>query len=420
VALLEYINYVPHRAVVLEQGVEWVLNACARTLSGLPQIFWNDGTPWAEANHWALENAHFGAVKLETVQNLMGHLHKYAKWLEEEQVDWRHFPMRKSDRVLVRYRGALIVDRNDGRISPSTATARMRAVIQFYRHCSAHNFVSREAPKWNDKQVVVHFYDSCGFERTTQRLSTDISIPNRARPGLRLEDGLLPITAEHQRQLLLFTKTNASYELHLMLMIGFYTGARLGTITSLRIETLEEATPGLLVPDMWNIAIGPGTRVSTKFDVKGTLLIPEQIMRELRLYAYSTRRIKREEMAAKDDKSLLFLTRFSKPYKSTAVSREMVDLRRSATKTGLKFMDKFHFHQTRATFGTWLMSIALKVTTVKEALIFVRQAMLHKHESTTMRYIHFMEQTKAKVEVANAFSEAFMGLADRVGDGKRP
>lgn len=102
-AQLEYINYVPHRAVIREQGLEWVLDACARTLSGLPQVFWNNGTPWAEANHWALDKARHGAVKLETVQNLMGHLHKYASWLEEEQVDWRHFPMRKSDRVLVRY-----------------------------------------------------------------------------------------------------------------------------------------------------------------------------------------------------------------------------------------------------------------------------------------------------------------------------
>ena len=244
-AHLEYINYVPHRAVVLDQGVEWVRDSCARILSGLPQIFWTSGTPWAEANHWALDKARCGCVKLETVQNLMGHLHKYASWLEEEQVDWRHFPMRKSDRVLVRYRGALIADRNDGRISPSTAAARMRAVIQFYRHCSAYNFVSREAPKWNDKQIVVRFFDSRGFERTTQRLSTDMSIPNRSRPGFRLENGLLPITAEHQHQLLLFTKANVSEELHLMLMMGFFTGARLGTITTLRVESVDKATPDL-------------------------------------------------------------------------------------------------------------------------------------------------------------------------------
>lgn len=415
-ARLESVNYVPHRAVVHEHRVEWVRESGVPALSGLPQIFWNGCTPWAEANHWALDKARSGGVKLETVQNLMGHLHKYASWLEQEQVDWRHFPTRKSDRVLVRFRGALIAARNAGHISPSTATARMRAVIQFYRHSSTHNFVNRDAPKWNDKQVVVRYFDSFGFERTIQRLSTDISIPNRARPGFTLEDGLLPISANHQNQLLRFTSENVSEELHLMLMMGFFTGARIGTITTLRVENLDNATPDLMVPGMWNIAVGPGTKVATKFNVKGSLLVPNQLMRELKRYAYSAGRIKREEKAAKEHKFFLFLTRYSNPYKPSTVSREMTDIRRSATKASLKFMSKFHFHQSRATFGTWLMSITLSVAgvSVKTAIEFVRNAMLHKRESTTMRYITFIEHTKAKIEVANAFSEAFIGISRRL------
>jgi integrase len=97
----------------------------------------------------------------------------------------------------------------------------------------------------------------------------------------------------------------------------------------------------------------------------------------------------------------------------------MVDLRRSATKAGLKFMGKFYFHQSRATFGTSLMSIALGLTgvSVKAAIQFVRDAMQHAHESTTMRYITFIEITKAKIEAANAFSEAFIGLSSRFRDG---
>ena len=420
-ARLENINYVPHRAVVLENAVEWVRESGVPALSCLPQIFWKNGMPWAEANHWALDKARFAYVKLNTVQNLMGHLHKYASWLEQEQVDWRHFPPRRSDRVLVRFRGALIVARNAGHISPSTTTARMRAVIQFYRHCSSYNFVSRDAPKWTDKQIVVRFFDSCGFERTLQRLSTDISIPNRARLGFRLEDGLLPIRSDHQTQLLRFTSENASEELHLMHMAGFFTGARSGTITTLRVQSLENATPDIQASGMWNIRVGPGTMVTTKFDVSGTLLVPDQLMQELKRYAYSSRRVKRVEKAAKENKSLLFLTSFSNPYKPTAISREMVALRRRATKAGLKFMTKFRFHQTRATFGTWLMSIALSVPNVsmKAAIEFVRNALLHKHESTTMLYIKFLEHTEAKIEVANAFSKAFIGIESRLGDGKR-
>jgi hypothetical protein len=236
-ARLEYIKYQPHRATIEAGEVLWVADTCHRFIEQLPQLFWADGTPWAEANHWALEKALNPGLKILTAQSLMGHLRAYANWLELADVDWRHFPMRKQDRVLVRYRGALITDRDEGRIGASTATARMNAVIQFYRHCGVYGFVSRQTPMWQDKQVVVRYYDSVGFERSMLRLSADIAIPNRARQGTILEDGLLPLTAEHQRGLLQYAAEHTSPELYLMLMTGFFVGARLGSITTLRIIT---------------------------------------------------------------------------------------------------------------------------------------------------------------------------------------
>jgi len=410
-ARLESIYYIPHIPVVEYGKVEWVRNTSLRPIDGLPQLFWKEGRPWTEANHWALDKSSQQAVKLSTIESLMGHLHKYANWLETEEIDWRHFPIRKSDRVLFRFRGALIQARDSGQLRPSTTTARMRAVIQFYRHCAIHNLISNDLPKWQDKQVVVEYLDTFGFERTLLRLTTDLSIPNRARQGLILEDGLLPISAEHQRELLIFTANYASAELNLMLMSAFFTGGRIGTLTTLSVSSLESAVPDSRVLGMWCLPVGPGTGVATKFDVSGKLLIPDELMKLAKKYAYSPRRLKRQGKAAKEHKELLFLTRFGKPYKPAAIAREMVELRRNATKSGLKFMQKFHFHQSRATFGTWLMTIALSVTSVKASIEFVRDAMMHKHESTTMRYIKFLEHTKVKIEIANAFSEAFLGLA---------
>lgn len=426
-ARLERINYVPHQWCVTEGKVSWVRTPSQRSILNLPQIFWKGGQSWVEANHWALDKVRSGGVKLETVQSLMAHLHKYASWLEQQKdkVDWRHFPTRKSDRVLARYRGALIEARDAGDLMPSTTTARMNAVIQFYRHCAAHNFISRHAPKWQERPVVIAYFDSTGFERTLLRLTTDMSIPNRARQGFRLEDGLLPITAAHMTELLSFSSANVSEELHLMLSFGFFTGARIGTISSLRIDSIENAIQEPSIPGMWNIAVGPGTGVATKFDVSGHLMVPDFLLNELKRYAYSPRRLKREPFAAKEHKSLLFLTRFGNPYSKpdslsgSAITREMTNLRRISVKAGLKFMQSFHFHQSRATYGTWIMSIALAKVGQKSAIEFVKNTMLHKEEATTMRYITFLEHTKAKIEMGNAFTEAFGGLFTRLGDPKR-
>jgi integrase len=218
------------------------------------------------------------------------------------------------------------------------------------------------------------------------------------------------------RELMFFSKANASAELHLMLTTGCFTGARLGTITTMRISALEQAIRDPMVPGMWVVPVGPGTGIVTKFDVSGDLMLPDPLMKQLREYASSRRHLDRVIKATKENKSLLFLTRHGKPYKPTAVDREMVELRRNGLAGGLKFLQKFKFHQTRATYGTWLMSICLGVATVKASIEYVKRAMHHKNEATTFGYITFIENTKAKIEVANAFTEAFLGLKNRLSE----
>ncbi len=407
---LEYIYYEAHRPEVQPSGVAWTQEASVRPVKRLPQIFWTDGVPWREVNLWALEMARSRDRKIETVHCLLGHLHKYANWLENEEVDWRHFPKTKAERVLVRYRGALVDARDGGALSPSTTTARMNAVIRFYRYAAGKCFISHDANKWQDKLVVVRYFDTAGFERTLNRLTTDISIPNRVRYGSRLEDGLTPLTVQHMTELLQFASENASKELYLMLKIGCFTGARLGTITTLTVQALDNAQPDSQVIGMWLIPVGPGTGIHTKFDVSGHLMFPRELIEELKLYMTSRRHLDRVIKAKDKNKSYLFLTRYFKPYTVAAVDREMVNLRRSGRVEGLKFLKNFKFHQTRATFGTWLMSICLEKTPVKAAIEFVKRAMHHKNESTTFGYITFIEQTEAKIQVANAFTEAFLGL----------
>ncbi len=427
-ATLEYLDYVPHRPNVANDGsVTWERDSACPPIENLPQLFWVNGSSWLEANLWAHERATSGKTKLKTVQSHMRHLHKYAEWLEAEGLDWRHFPMLERDRALIRWRKNLIEMRDKyGLLAPSTATQRMNAAIHFYRYARVHDFIGRDTPLWQERQVVHRFHDAVGFERTMLLSSTDLAIPNRARHGLRLEDGLLPVTKENKDELLAFTqhKVNASTELHLMLQLGFHSGARIETITDLKKGTLDNAVSDPAVPGLMYLAVGPGHRphVATKFDVQGRILVPDWLFHALSDYVTAPRRLKREALAPEANKDLIFLTRFGNRYcdgestNGTAIGRAMVDLRCKATQAGLKFMKHFHFHMTRATFGTWLTSTLLdKGYDVKAVLTFVSDAMLHKDTEATLRYIKFIEQTPIKVDVANEFTEAFLGLKSRLG-----
>lgn len=412
-AFLETVNFTPLSVVSSNRVLLWSAHASKSPIPSLPQIFWSSGENWCEANLWALNKIYEAHRELSTVVSLFKHLHAYANFLEEHSLDWRYFPIKRSERAATRFRGHLIKQINEGKLTASTARARINAVIQFYKFASEQKFIDANIKLWQDKVISVNWIDTAGFSRAKTRMSTDLAIPNRVAPGIVLEDGLQPLSDKHMTELLSLTFRAETQEMHLMLSLGFFTGARLGTITSLRIENIEQARPDPYIDGIYLVRIGPGTKVATKFDVSGDLLIPKALFDALKLYAYSASRLKREAKARAADRSLLFITARGNPYSKSAMGVLMSSLRSKGVKSGLKFMFRFKFHETRATYGTWLMKLSLNAAPVGAAIEFVKACMFHKNDSTTFRYVKFLECTKGKQEAARAFHEAFSGLHGR-------
>lgn len=412
-ARLEYIRYEFFDASLSEYNELVFVKLARRPIDRLPQIFWESGDGWNEVNLWALDRASSNELDAETSKRTMKHLKRYAEFLEGRGIDWRNFPARRDEQVLRKFRKHLIEEINSGRLAGSTASNCMSAVIQFYRFADVRDLVGAESSMWIDRPVVLHFYDAVGFKRSMMRLASDVRISNRKRLGTRLEDGLLPLRAEHMYKLLAYTAEHAIKELHLMLATGFFTGARVGTVVSLTVTSLQTAREDPLTPGVYLLPVGPGTDVATKFSVAGELFVPEAVLTDLKAYSVSTGRLLREAKAHQGDKDALFLTRSGRPYSVETVNRLVLEMRQRAVTAGLAFLERFRFHQTRATFGTWLMELLLQYGAKTEATRIVRDAMLHKSEQTTLGYIAFLEDTRAKGRAAAAFNEAFTGLRDR-------
>lgn len=414
IATLESVRFSWPAPVVKDGKVIWVLTPSTKAPIVIPQICWRNGSTWGEANVWALELAS-SKLNPKTVQRYLSHVHSYAKWLEEEGIDWWHFPSRASERCLTRFRGAIVRQRDAGELKPSTASHRMSAVIRFYRWLMLKGMLSTDWPMWSERIVGIKLTDRFGLDHTLRVATTDLAIPNRTAAGaFPLEDGLLPVTREARREILALADVTCSEELALMLRLGFLSGMRLGSITDLKVETLLNASRDPLVG--WHrLSLGPRARpvVATKYSVSGMVPIPADLLEQLIQYATSTRRLKREALADHVHKRLLFLTRFGKPYggNSRAVNVEIMRLRRAGKAAGIYVLNDFHFHRSRATFATELMRVALDCLPVSDAISFVREACLHKREKTTLEYVRFIGASKAMAEAADAFTEAFMGLA---------
>lgn len=417
-ATLEHIRFVPHLCEVIDGKVVYTPTRNGHIISALPQLFWADCTPWREANLWAVERASRKDTAIETVEANLRALTDYATFLESRGLQWFLFPVRKDERCLVQYRSTLIEARDSGKLSPSTVSHRMRHVIQFYRWVQARGLFSPTSPLWRDKVVYIKYFNAVGFERSLMRLTTDLAIPNRARPGDRLEDGLLPVSASDRDAILTFAGEKASPEMFRILSLGFFTGMRLGTICDLKVQTIEQAVPDPAAPGLYRLAVGPGASppVHTKFGVTGQVWVPQPLLDDLRAYAGSTRRLLREAKAVPENRSLLFLTRFGNGYgrrgtdQSTAINVEMSALRRAGVAAGLTVMRRFHVHQTRCTFATELARLTIAAGGTINAIAIVKEALLHRDEATTFRYIKFLQKASAKEAAADAFMAAFTGV----------
>jgi integrase len=85
-------------------------------------------------------------------------------------------------------------------------------------------------------------------------------------------------------------------------------------------------------------------------------------------------------------------------------------LRADGLAAGVKAFLHFRFHQSRATFATELARVVLRNGGISLAIQIVKEALLHKDEKTTLKYIRFIEKSAVMQEAADAFTREFLGL----------
>lgn len=376
-------------------------------------IFWSDGSLWMEAHRYLAEKR----VKSSTLRSNAYDLKAYADWLEENSLHWLHFPIKREDRCLERFRGFLI---NTSNRTSAVASRRMNAVVNFYKWIKARGLIDKQIEMWADQQITITYFDQIGFNRAMSVWTTDLRIPHRKANITSVEDGLMPLSAEDRDALLGYLKTNPSDQntiLHAMFTLGFFTGARIGSIRTLRIENLKSAVvdptsiSGLAQQDslLLLVAAGPGTGIDTKLDVSGYLRFLKPVHEFILEYAEkNVTRLERQAKASKENKSLVFLTKDGNPYGEGSINTALSDLRKALVRDNLTQFHDLKFHQTRATCGTELARLYMAASDAN-AIEYVREWLMHKNVSTTWKYIKFIKKSKAARKANKEFTDQFLG-----------
>lgn len=394
----------------------------------LPQLYWSNGKTWDEANLWLFERLMFTRrgvhLKTQTVNRNGYAALSYMNYMESEGLDWRHAPIRYDDDSMTLYRGWLIGRRDgvyEGQLSPSTPPSYINDAIALFKWLVKNNFLDENAFKIEEYKRTVTRTDKFGLPQPTTLTTNNYTILNNTQNQIKLEDGVLPVSTEMRDTIISLARDLAPYELYLMLKLGFFTGMRIGSITTLKRQTFDNAT---IVPftngTIMELSIGPNIAyapVATKNSKNGKVIIPTDLYEEIRSYLDSTRRIKRESKASPADKNVVFLTQHGTTYERNEVTdassiNSAMSRFRKKTKNHGHNIKNFYFHQSRATFATCVAHMAISNSTGRSLgniLAMIQNLLMHESPDVSLAYIQLLEQRQIQSEWANLYTNLFSG-----------
>ena len=267
-----------------------------------------------------------------------------------------------------------------------------------------------------------------------------IHVPAKApNPETIADDGeLSPLSVESQT-VILKALLKSSREYQLIFYLALFTGARLQTICTLRIKNLIGRKPDS--QGFIRLPVGSGTGIDTKFQKPMTLLIPNWLAQDLKIYINSEQvRLRRQKSSYGDsDENYVFLTKLGTPfYTSKAEQQELIEKIKASDSFGarlklyegeavrsylkvvllpeIRLIDpkfpSFKFHDLRASFGMNLLESQLQHLpeghSAMTAVEYVQARMGHRNISTTLQYLNYKSRLQWRNKIQHEYESSLM------------
>ena len=410
-----------------------------------PVIIQGDGNPSEIFNLYLMKKLQQTVrYDFKTFASIAHQLVDFQRFLEDEQLDCLKFHKRKQLNAIFQYRTRLIDQANAGLISASSARSRINAVVNFYRFLVTEDLVDhqRYGLPFQDVYKYITVDNEFGARRKMAIKSHDLAIhvPVKAQNSEVIKDHgeLSPLSVESQA-VILKALQKSSREYQLMFYLALFTGARLQTICTLRIRCLlnrESDSYGFI-----RLPIGAGTGIDTKFQKPMTLLIPNWLAQDLKIYINSEQARQRRNKSnyGDSDENYVFLTKLGTSfYTSKAEQQELIEEIKAsdsfetrlktyegeAVRSYLKMVllpeirlidpqfQSFKFHDLRASFGMNLLESQLQHLpeghSAMTAVEYVQARMGHTNISTTLQYLNYKSRLEWRSKIQHEYESSLM------------
>ena len=368
----------------------------------------------------------------------------FQRFLEDEKLDCLKFHKLKQLNAIFKYRTRLIDQANAGLISASSARGRINAVVNFYRFFVTENLLDHQCYglPFQDVYKYIAVDNEFGARRKMAIKSHDLAIhvPAKAPNSEAIVDGgeLSPLSVEEQA-VILKALQKSSREYQLMFYLALFTGARLQTICTLRIKYLFNREPDS--QGFIRLPVGAGTGIDTKFQKPITLLIPNWLAKDLKIYINSEQACQHRAKSnyGDSDENYVFLTKFGTPfYTSKAEQQELTEKIQASDSFGTRLklyegeavrsylkvvllpeirlidpqFQSFKFHDLRASFGMNLLESQLQHLpeghSAMTAVEYVQARMGHRNISTTLQYLNYKSRLEWRNKIQHEYESSLM------------
>ncbi|HHJ2687662.1 TPA: tyrosine recombinase XerC [Escherichia coli] len=399
-----------------------------RNLGSLPTIYDQNWGYVVPVNHWFI---HLKANKrLENLSSYARALLHYWNFLESENLIWDVFPLAKGLKPTYRYRNdKLLKSVKAGELAYSTANTYMTHVVQFYlwaAHERYYHISEKHKPfeiefvRIQRSDMLVHMMPKFLVQTTDLRIRTPRDATSKNIRGLK------PLTQISLTHLALHLR-NVPCEFRLICLLAAQSGLRIQEASGLTLAALEQSVQRSGSITHFELTIGPGNGVPTKYNKTRTIEITSRLLSDLKTYAISERRMRRldkllskiefhkgihdikkshdvhvskeklDALTTAQRYEPLFISQQGNPYDPNTIGSRFGEVRRSIIKSGIQFEHKFH--DLRCSYATYRLHSLLEAGfEPANALSLLMGWMGHKNESTTWKYLQYLKRKEALKE----------------------
>lgn len=387
---------IPHISKNLDRNIK---------LSGFPTFYSVSGEYLQPVNLWL--NFLVNVRKAKNINSNVRAIKRYWTFLENNGLPWDDFPKQKSLKPTYRFKNDdLLLSARRGTIQLSTAATYISHVVGFYKWAGHEGLIQFSEDNKPFEMELVRISNSGPLRFINRSFvvnSTDLRIRN---PRKNLEQQLCPFAEDEVR---IFFKIIRSFTAEFLLhqLFQFQCGLRMEEACFFPLDLVFNPTTS---DTRFEIEIGPHVGIPTKYGKIRTIEVPASLMRELYLYSISSRRAARQKK--QPNSKTLLLNQNGLPMTPVNVAQHYFKAKKAyKALTGRALNHRPH--DARATYGTYRLASLLEHLPPVDAMTLVMGWMGHRHESTTWRYLRYLNKEKLN---RNAISMMDIFLEEALGE----